>query len=106
MTRRSDEGYRFVTAVGSTPETQADAIRLKADFLDRHLFTAGRNSITGRVVATGQVVQIEDIASDPEYGLSELITIGKLRTLLGVPLVREGTIVGTMSLGRQRVEPF
>jgi GAF domain-containing protein len=108
MTRRDggSDAYHFVTAVGSTPETTADALRLKATVLDRHSFVAGRGSITGRVIAEGRTVQIVDLASDPEYTLSELITVGKIRTLLGVPLVREGAVIGTMSLARQRVEPF
>jgi GAF domain-containing protein len=106
MTRQEGDEYRFVTAVGSTPQTTRDAIRLKQDFLDRRTFRAGRASITGRVVTEAQVVQIVDIASDPEYALSEINTIGGIRTLLGVPMMREGSVVGTMSLGRQRVEPF
>jgi GAF domain-containing protein len=106
MTRHDGHAYRFVTAVGSTPETAADAIRLKETVLDRHSFVAGRGSITGRVISEAQVVQIPDLASDPEYTLNELITIGGIRTLLGVPLLREGAVIGTMSLGRQRVEPF
>jgi PAS domain S-box-containing protein len=106
MTRQEGDEYRFVTAVGSTPQTTIDAIRLKQDFLDQRTFRAGRASITGRVVAEAQAVQIVDIASDPEYALSEINTIGGIRTLLGVPMMREGSVVGTMSLGRQRVEPF
>ena len=106
MTRHEGDAYRFVTAVGSTPETTQDAIRLKRDFLDRYTFKAGRDSITGRVISEAQVVQIVDVAADPEYKLSEINTIGKIRTLLGVPMVREGLVIGTMSLGRQRIEPF
>jgi PAS domain S-box-containing protein len=106
MTRRDGDAFRFVTAVGSTPETTRDARQLKQDFLDHRIFRAGRESITGRVVAEGRVVQIVDVATDPDYALSEINTIGKIQTLLGVPLVREGTVIGTMSLGRQRIEPF
>ena len=106
MTRRSGDTYRFVTAVGSTSTTMADAIRLKESVLDRHVFTAGRDSITGRVVSEARPVHIADIASDPEYKLTQLITIGKIRTMLGVPLMREGAVIGTFSLARQRVEPF
>src|SRR5262249_31253586 len=36
ITRREEDAYRFVTAVGSTPETTRDAIRLKETVLDRH----------------------------------------------------------------------
>jgi len=51
-------------------------------------------------------VHIPDIATDHDYKLTESITLGKIRTLLGVPLMRDGTVVGTFNLWRHRVAPF
>jgi two-component system NtrC family sensor kinase len=51
-------------------------------------------------------VHIPDITSDPEYTQTETITLQKNRTMLGVPLLREGVVVGTINLGRTRVQPF
>jgi GAF domain-containing protein len=43
---------------------------------------------------------------DEEYSITETVTLEKIHTLLGVPLLREGVVVGTINLGRRRVQPF
>jgi two-component system, NtrC family, sensor kinase len=71
-----------------------------------HVYKPGRDSVTGRTVLEREVVHIDDLAADPDYAISEFITIGKTRTALGVPLLREGEPIGVLFLARQRVEPF
>jgi two-component system NtrC family sensor kinase len=53
----------------------------------------------------GRIVHIHDVAGVPGYP-SPAITLGKQRTTLGVPLLREDETIGTIVLARQRVEPF
>jgi GAF domain-containing protein len=65
----------------------------------------GRDSIAGRVALEGRVVHIEDVAADPDYAHPETIAAG-LRTALGVPLLREGEVLGTINLARYRVQPY
>jgi GAF domain-containing protein len=65
-----------------------------------------RGSVTGRTALEARVIHIPDIASDPEHDVPQATTLGGVRTGLGVPLLREGVVVGTISLARQRVEPF
>jgi signal transduction histidine kinase len=62
--------------------------------------------MTGRVVLERQAVQIVDITADLDYKFPEAFGIAKIRTLLGVPLLREDEPVGIINLARQRVEPF
>ncbi|MBV9114079.1 MAG: GAF domain-containing protein [Hyphomicrobiales bacterium] len=108
LSRREGEAFHFVTAVGATPATTRDAMRFQETFLNTRVFpaTPGRGTITGRVMEERRAVQITDLASDAGYQLSQAITIAKIRTLLGVPLMCEGEPIGIINLARQRVEPF
>jgi len=103
--RRDGDVYRVAAAVAFLPEMK-EAVRQLQEYLEQHPRVPGRGSITGRVMLEGRVVHVTDSASDPEYAFREATTLGKLRTQLGVPLLREGIVVGTINLGRQRVEPF
>jgi GAF domain-containing protein len=64
----------------------------------------------GRVAATKQTVQIADVQAEPAYRRSEAHAIGVeaggLRTVLSVPMVKEGQLIGTFNLFRQQVRPF
>ena len=65
----------------------------------------GRESIAARVLLEGRVVHVADIRADPDFAVPESVTAG-YRTTLGVPLLREGAVLGTLNLSRKRVEPF
>jgi len=58
-----------------------------------------------RAVRESRTVHIHDVTLIPGYG-EGAITLGKQRTSLGVPLMREGEPIGVIVLARQRVEPF
>ena len=69
-------------------------------------FRPGRDTVTGRTLLERQTVQIADITTDPEYAPSAAASVGKIRTVIGVPLLREGDPMGVMQLARSRNEPF
>jgi signal transduction histidine kinase len=66
----------------------------------------GRESGVGRVGLARRAVQILDVLADPEYQLSEVQKRGGYRTILGIPMLREGTLVGAFSLSRTEVRAF
>jgi two-component system, NtrC family, sensor kinase len=95
---RSGDVYRYVATF---------AIDREWDEMVRTMtFTPGRGSIAGRVALERQPVHIADLAVDPEFEVSQAITVGKQRTVVAVPLLREGEPIGVLLLARQRVEPF
>ena len=65
-----------------------------------------RGNLTGRVVLDGKPIHIADALADPEYKAISYQKAFGYRTLLGVPLLREGTAIGTFSLTRDEVSPF
>src|SRR5262249_48204390 len=85
VSRRSGDVFHYVTAVGSTPDNTADALRFKEEFLDTNPIVPGPENITGRVVSDGRPVQIVDITADAGYKLPETFKLAKIRSLLGVP---------------------
>ena len=49
------------------------------------------------------MVQVTDALADPEYELAVAQKLGGYRTMLGAPLLREGTPIGVIDLSRRAV---
>ena len=65
-----------------------------------------RGSVTGRVVLQGNTVHVVDTKADAEIRLTVGSGFANVRTVLGVPMLREGTPTGVLILTRSNVEPF
>jgi len=76
------------------------------EFWERNPIRPGRGSITGRAALERRTVQIADVLADPEYQLAESQKVGGYRTLLGVPMLREGVLIGVFGLQRYVAQPF
>ena len=66
----------------------------------------GPGTLIGRAAMSRQVVRISDAWTDPLYEKKEDAKIGGHRSMIGVPLMREGEPVGVIGLSRSRVDPF
>jgi GAF domain-containing protein len=66
----------------------------------------GRGSAMGRALLEGRAVHIPDVLADPDYALKEAQKLGSYRTMLGVPMMREGSAMGVLTLTRLQMRPF
>jgi GAF domain-containing protein len=73
---------------------------------ERNPIRAGRGTTVGRALLERHPVQIPDVQADPEYDFPEAQKLQSLRTVLAVPLLREGVPLGTIVLYKTEVAPF
>jgi two-component system, NtrC family, sensor kinase len=66
------------------------------------VITAGRGSVSGRVLLSGKVEQISDVRADPDFDLPP----GGSFARLGVPMLRNGKVEGVIVLVRDEPGPF
>jgi signal transduction histidine kinase len=76
------------------------------EYMATHPLAPARTTVTGRVMIEGKPVHIPDVLADKEYGFFDAQQLGGFRTLLGVPLLREGAPTGVLMLARNEVRPF
>jgi signal transduction histidine kinase len=76
------------------------------DYLKDIPIEAERGTASGRALLEGRVVHIADVKSDPEYTLVEGQRLGDYRTILSVPMLREGVPIGVLTLLRSEIRPF
>jgi signal transduction histidine kinase len=93
-----DGAYHHVASYGFTPEQK--------EYMKEHPLRPDRGSVTGRVVLQGKAVHVVDTKADAEIRLTVGSGFANVRTVLGVPMLREGTPTGVLILTRSTVEPF
>ena len=65
-----------------------------------------RGNAIGRALLEGVIVHIPDVMTDPDYTFAEAQRMGEFRTMLCVPMMREGVTIGVFTLTRSEVRPF
>jgi two-component system NtrC family sensor kinase len=98
IARLKGETYQHTASYGFPPDLH--------DFMLRIQFDPGRGTIVGRTALGRNVVHVSDVLDEPEYILGDAIKRLGARTMLGVPLLREGIPIGVIVLIRRIVRRF
>ncbi len=96
--RLEGDVYRLAVNYGASPEF--------TDFIQRNPISPGRGTLVGRTALQRRTVHIPDALADPEYKWTESQRLGGFRTMLGVPMLREGVPIGVIAFWRDEVRPF
>src|SRR5829696_1638650 len=101
--------YAFIHKYASGHFQLAAGTRLETEFArfvsDSEIIPA-RGTVAGRVASERRTIHVPDVLADPEYVWSTGQKIGRYRSVLGVPLLREGELIGVVILLRTVVAPF
>ena len=98
ITRQKDGAFFSIATYGVSPEL--------TDYFKRVPHLVSRGSIVGRVILERTTIQVLDVVADPEYTHIEVQKKLGQRTVLGVPLLREGQPIGVIILFRPTVREF
>src|SRR5262245_45211254 len=98
ITRQKDGMFFFAEAYGHSSEF--------IEYLRALPVEPGRGTATGRALLEGRVIHIADVLTEPDYTWTEAQRLGGYRTILVVPMLREGMAVGFLGLSRSEVRPF
>jgi signal transduction histidine kinase len=98
ITRQRGDVFYRTESYGFSPELM--------DYVRSFPVVPERGSCLGRALLERKVVHIPDVQADPDYTWNEARRLGGFRTMLGVPMVREGVPIGALSVTRSEVRPF
>src|SRR5262249_63993 len=98
ITREKNGAFYRTETYGSSREFM--------DYVKNIPIKAEPGSASGRALLEGRVVHIPDVQADPEYPFVQAQRLGDFRTILAVPMLREGVPIGVLILTRKEVRPF
>ena len=99
IVRQKDAGsYYYATSYGISADSN--------NYFKSVAIKAGRGTVVGRALLDGRTVQVPDVLADPEYTWSEAQERTGFRSVLAVPLLREGHPTGVLVLSRSVIRPF
>ena len=88
------------------PRERDGRVRRVPRLLHANPIARGPGTLVGLVGLERRTVQIEDAYTDPRYEWQAALDLGRFHTLLGVPMLTGGRVVGVVVLSRTDVDPF
>ena len=92
------EYLRFAAAYGAWPGF--------IEHLESHPLRPGPGTIAGRAAFERRTIHSHDVLQEPSYELMEAVKQQGYRTVLAVPMLREGNLRGVIAILKTNVEPF
>src|SRR6516162_7787148 len=93
-----EDRYRLAYGSGMTPEYR--------QHIAKNPVVLDRETLAGRVGLDRRAMQITDVLADPDYGRTDAQRVAGFRTVMGVPMLLDGEVVGVLSVWRTQVRPF
>ena len=93
-----EDRYRLAYGSGMTPEYR--------QHIAKNPVVLDRETLAGRVGLDRRAMQITDVLADPDYGRTDAQRVAGFRTVMGVPMLLDGEVVGVLSVWRTQVDPF
>src|SRR5262249_43712799 len=100
--KREGERLHWVASFGYRGDVHQSLI----EFFKTRKVLVDRGSVTGRAALEARTIHVPDVSKDPEYTYGDAQRIGGYRAGLGVPLLREGDVIGVIFINKVAPGPF
>ena len=98
ITREQDSVFQLVANYGFSADF--------TELIKSQRVIPERGTAQGRALLEGKVIHITDVQADRQYTFVEAQKLGGFRTILSIPMLREGSPIGVLTLTRREVRPF
>jgi GAF domain-containing protein len=92
------EFLRFAASFGAWPGYM--------EYLENHPLKPGPGTVAGRAAFGRRTIHVHDVTQEVDYKLTDLMKTQGYRTVLAVPMLREGALRGVITILKTEIAPF